>query len=114
MSNVKTWTSCSERSRRSLKRRRTCGRTSTEQPPSMAGRQSLNSDSSSVYTPFLRRFTDEAALDLRETIALYHHVRREHDASPWSHPDIVATMTGKCVQLLRHFETFPEYKPLLN
>ena len=35
----------------------------------------------SVYTPFLRRFTDEAARDLAETAALYNEVRRAHQAS---------------------------------
>jgi hypothetical protein len=80
----------------------------------MAGSKSLSSDPPSVYTPFLSRFTDHAARDLGETIALYHDVRREHEASAWSHPDIVATMTGKCVELLRQLVTFPEYKPVLN
>src|SRR6516165_7025030 len=99
--------SCSEQKRRSLKQRRTCGRTSMPQPPSMAGSKSLSSDQQSVYTPFLSRFTDHAARDLGETITLYHAVRREHEASVWSHPDIVATMSGKCVELLQQFLTFP-------
>jgi len=80
----------------------------------MAGSKSLSSDQPSVYTPFLSRFTDHAARDLGETIALYHAVRREHEASVWSHPDIVATMSGKCVELLQQFLTFPEYKPVLK
>lgn len=38
----------------------------------------------SVFTPFLRRFTDERARDLSETIALYNEVRAAHLDSPWS------------------------------
>lgn len=40
-----------------------------------------------VYTPFLRRFTDEPARDLSDTIALYHQVQTSFLASPWSKPD---------------------------
>lgn len=38
----------------------------------------------SVFTPFLRRFTDERALDLADTIALHSRVRAAHGASGWS------------------------------
>jgi hypothetical protein len=39
-----------------------------------------------VFTPFLRRFTDERARDLADTIALYNRVRAMHCASLWSKP----------------------------
>lgn len=41
----------------------------------------------SVYTPFLRRFTDERARDLVETRALYARVWERFAASRWSGPD---------------------------
>ena len=44
---------------------------------------------SSVFTPFLRRFTDEIARDLTDTRALYNDVRAAHLASPFSQPDIL-------------------------
>jgi hypothetical protein len=37
----------------------------------------------SVFTPFFRRFTDEAARDTRDTKALYERVQRMHQASPY-------------------------------
>lgn len=41
----------------------------------------------SVFTPFLRRFTDEPAQDLSDTVALYHQVQADFLASSWSKPD---------------------------
>lgn len=38
----------------------------------------------SPYVPFFRRFTDERALDLADTKALYHEVERSYRASVWS------------------------------
>jgi hypothetical protein len=57
----------------------------------MGGRTSLTSDyvPPSVFTPFLRRFTDERARDLSETIALYNEVRKAHFASMWAGSDII-------------------------
>jgi len=40
-----------------------------------------------VYTPFLRRFTDESARELSDTIALYNEVRAAHATSPWAKKD---------------------------
>src|ERR1700730_6545667 len=55
----------------------------------MDGRKSLSSEypHRSVFTPFLRRFTDERARDLSETITLYNEVRIAHLASMWAHHD---------------------------
>src|ERR1700686_3599386 len=52
----------------------------------MDGRKSLSSEypRQSVFTPFLRRFTDERARDLSETITLYNEVRTAHFASMWA------------------------------
>jgi hypothetical protein len=77
----------------------------------MDGRNCVNSKRplhrpSSVFTPFLRRFTDERASDLSNTIALYNEVRRTHLASEWSRQDAVervskyiADSIGKVVDL---------------
>jgi hypothetical protein len=43
----------------------------------------------SVFTPFLRRFTDEKARDVAETRALYKDVTARHRASKWSREDII-------------------------
>lgn len=58
----------------------------------MAGRKSLSSEYSrpSVFTPFLRRFTDERARDLSETVALYNQVRAAHLRSMWAREDSIA------------------------
>ena len=56
----------------------------------------------SVFTPFLRRFTDERARDLHETVALYQEVRSAFRASRWSAPqalaDTAATIVADIVQ----------------
>lgn len=41
----------------------------------------------SVFTPFLRRFTDERMRDLQSLRAFYAEVRRMHDASPYKDED---------------------------
>ncbi|MBR0960895.1 ATP-binding protein [Bradyrhizobium japonicum] len=66
----------------------------------------------SVYSPFLRRFTDEIALDLSETIALYRDVKREHEASTWSAKDIVERIHRHCVEIIEQAAKSPEYQPL--
>ena len=48
----------------------------------------------SPFTPFLRRFTDERARDLSETIALYNEVRAAHRASVWARADAIERVNG--------------------
>jgi len=48
-----------------------------------------------VFTPFLRRFTDERARDLTDTQALYERVKRAHEASPFSAPDADLRLTDE-------------------
>jgi hypothetical protein len=48
----------------------------------------------SPFTPFLRRFTDERARDLSETVALYNEVRVAHLASVWSQQDAVERVSN--------------------
>ncbi|MEY9470837.1 hypothetical protein ABH992_003236 [Bradyrhizobium yuanmingense] len=44
----------------------------------------------SPFTPFLRRFTDERARELSETIALYNEVHAAHFGSMWAREDSIA------------------------
>ena len=48
----------------------------------------------SPFTPFLRRFTDERARDLSDTIALYNEVRAAYRASAWAHPEAIARVNA--------------------
>jgi hypothetical protein len=68
----------------------------------------------SVYTPFLRRFTDEPARELSETVALYNEVRRAHMQSVWAKDDVVDLMNGHCVDIVKQLVTLPDYAPLLE
>ena len=49
----------------------------------------------SVYTPFLRRFTDERALELADTIALYRSVRASWRASRWADAEAVERVSNQ-------------------
>jgi hypothetical protein len=75
---------------------------------------STESTGPSVYTPFLRRFTDEAARDLAETVELYSEVRHGHFASVWCQPDIVQKISGACVTAVKELINLPEYLPVLE
>ena len=70
------------------------------------------SSSRSVYTPFLRRFTDEPARELSETIALYKDVRAEHARSPYAAADIVERINGHCASIIQDAIEIPDYAPL--
>ena len=74
----------------------------------------MSSSGHSVYTPFLRRFTDEPARELAETIALYHEVRSAHERSPFAQMDIVERISGHCAEAIAGVVTVPEYRPLLD
>ena len=69
---------------------------------------------SSPFTPFLRRFTDEAARDLSETIALYDRVLAAHRESVWSHADAVERVNGLVVGILDQLVTLPKNGPVLK
>jgi hypothetical protein len=68
----------------------------------------------SVYTPFLRRFTDEPARDLSETIALYREVARTHRGSVWAQDDVVDRVNRHCASIVGKLASLPEYAPLLE
>lgn len=61
----------------------------------------------SVYTPFFRRFTDERALELADTQALYRAVTGEFNASVWSAPDIIDKVNGVVAEQVGEFVTLP-------
>jgi hypothetical protein len=68
----------------------------------------------SVYTPFLRRFTDEPARDLAETIALYQEVREAHSRSIWAQGDVVDRVNARCLEVIRELSDLPGYAPLFD
>jgi hypothetical protein len=82
----------------------------------MVGRKSLSSEPirPSVYTPFLRRFTDEPARDLAETIALYREVQRAHAASVWAQEKVVDRINARCVEIITDLIDLPNYARLLE
>lgn len=61
----------------------------------------------------MRRFTDERARDLSETIELYNEVRAAHCASVWSKEDIVERVNGHCAEIVGKVASLPSYQPLL-
>jgi hypothetical protein len=68
----------------------------------------------SVFTPFLRRFTDEVAYDLKESIALYKEVRSEHVSSVWAQSDVVDRINSGCAKIVGDNVTLPSYRPLME
>lgn len=66
----------------------------------------------SVFTPFLRRFTDERARDLSETIALYNELRRMHRASVWAQDDAIERVSGLVVEAVNEVTELPESRDI--
>ena len=60
----------------------------------------------SVFTPFVRRFTDEHAREIAETRALYNEVRAAHLASPFASEDHRITIGSRIYQMIE--EVVPE------
>ncbi len=60
-----------------------------------------------VYTPFLRRFTDEPARELSETVALYHEVRNAHRASVWASDDVIERVNNHCAEIVGKLVSLP-------
>lgn len=72
----------------------------------------MSSSRYSVYTPFLRRFTDEPARELSDTIALYRKVWGAHQQSPFAQKNIVDQINGHCAGFVQEAVTVPDYLPL--
>lgn len=68
----------------------------------------------SPFTPFLRRFTDERARDLSETIELYEEVRTAHVGSVWAHPEIIARVNELIAERVGEAVDLPTSSTLLN
>ncbi|WP_271591328.1 ATP-binding protein [Bradyrhizobium sp. CCBAU 65884] len=68
----------------------------------------------SPFTPFLRRFTDERARDLAETIALYNEVRAAHFGSMWGHEDSIARVNTYIAQQVGEMIDLPSSTELLK
>jgi hypothetical protein len=61
----------------------------------------------SPYVPFIRRFTDERARDLADTIALYNEVRAAHAKSVWAKDDAVERVSSYIVEQLGEIVALP-------
>jgi hypothetical protein len=66
-----------------------------------------------VWTPFLRRFTDERALNLAETRTLYDQVRSQHSASWWGQHDAVERVHNFIAERIADQIDLPASKPVL-
>ena len=68
----------------------------------------------SVFSPFLRRFTDERARDLSETATLYEQVRAAHFGSMWGHEDAIAGVNTYIAQQVGELIDLPSSAELLK
>ncbi|MEJ6889122.1 ATP-binding protein [Bradyrhizobium diazoefficiens] len=68
----------------------------------------------SVFTPFLRRFTDERARDLSETIELYNQVRAAHFGSMWADEDSIARVNTYIAQQVSELIELPSSQGLME
>jgi hypothetical protein len=73
---------------------------------------SPSSSSVSVYTPFLRRFTDERALELADTAALYQSVRTSWRKSLWALPDAVERLSNNIAGHIAEEVELPDSRTL--
>src|SRR5262249_41400022 len=80
----------------------------------MVGRRSLSTRwrPASVFTPFLRRFTDERARELQETIDLYTEVRAQWLTSDWSSQAAIGYTMDRIVRDIGQYVTLPETGPI--
>lgn len=67
----------------------------------------------SVFTPFWRRFTDERARDLADTITLHREVRAAHLASPWSGEDVLDRVNTHIATQVEELVELPDSTPIL-
>lgn len=68
----------------------------------------------SPFRPFLRRFTDERARDLADTIALYNKVRAAHQASVWGKEDAIERVHTYIVERVTEITELPSSTALLQ
>lgn len=65
-----------------------------------------------VFTPFLRRFTDERAHDLAETVRLCRRVTAAHGATMWADVGAIDRMSNHIAAIVGELVELPEYIPL--
>ena len=65
-----------------------------------------------VFTPFLRRFTDERAYDLAETVSLYNRVIAAHRATIWAEDDAIERVSGFIFEQVTKLVELPDYLPV--
>jgi hypothetical protein len=68
--------------------------------------------SGTVFTPFLRRFTDERANDLAHTTRLFQHVTSAHRATVWAREDAVERVSDHIASLISDLVDVPAYAPI--
>ncbi|WLB18873.1 ATP-binding protein [Bradyrhizobium japonicum] len=68
----------------------------------------------SPFTPFLRRFTDERARDLAETIGLYNEVRNTYVGSLWANPQAIEHVNTLIAERVGEAVDLPNSSTLLN
>lgn len=65
-----------------------------------------------VYVPFLRRFTDERAHDLAETVNLYKRVIATRRASLWAREDAIERVSDFIVEQVTELVELPNSAPV--
>jgi hypothetical protein len=65
-----------------------------------------------VYIPFLRRFTDERAADLSETVSLYNRVTAARRATIWAENDAIERVSDFIAQQVLEIVECPAYRPI--
>ena len=78
------------------------------------GKHSKGNPRLSAYIPFLRRFTDERALELAETKELYARVRRLHANSRWADSGAVSRFAADVYGWATYEVDLPTTSPLFN
>ena len=68
----------------------------------------------SPFIPFARRFTDERARDLADTIELYNNVRAAHRASVWGKEDAIERVHTYIVERVSEITELPSSTALLQ
>ncbi len=66
----------------------------------------------SPFRPFLRRFTDERARDLADTVAFHNKVRAAHLRTGWAKSDAIDDISNRIVTAVVELVEPPSYPPL--
>jgi hypothetical protein len=65
-----------------------------------------------VFTPFIRRFTDEHSRSIKDTRALYNRVTAKHRGSRWGRAEALDRTAGAIMEAVAARVELPEYEPL--